>query len=133
MKVRLLDLKTKRIIELPDIVKVTVGRNYESDISLSDYLDEEDIRGISRVHCIIDTESDSPYVVNFGRNGTYVNEERVDSSLGSVLTSGSILRLDNYEFKVFIEEPELISSGFSKRLAGLETVTNELGGANVRT
>lgn len=52
----------------------TVGRHPESDIFLNDVT-------VSRHHCRFVTKADSLFVEDSGStNGTYVNEERVDSS-----------------------------------------------------
>ena len=69
----------------------TVGRHPESDIFLNDVT-------VSRHHCRFVTQSHSLTVEDSGStNGTYVNEERVDSA---VLTAGDEVLVGRFHFVV---------------------------------
>lgn len=69
----------------------TVGRHPESDIFLNDVT-------VSRHHCRFVTKADSLTVEDSGStNGTYVNEERVDSA---VLEAGDEVLVGRFHFVV---------------------------------
>lgn len=69
----------------------TVGRHPESDIFLNDVT-------VSRHHCRFVTKTDSLTVEDSGStNGTYVNEERVDSA---VLEAGDEVLVGRFHFVV---------------------------------
>ena len=69
----------------------TVGRHPESDIFLNDVT-------VSRHHCRFVTKADSLVVEDSGStNGTYVNEERVDSA---VLEAGDEVLVGRFHFVV---------------------------------
>ena len=69
----------------------TVGRHPESDIFLNDVT-------VSRHHCRFVTTSDSLTVEDSGStNGTYVNDDRVDSA---VLEAGDEVLVGRFHFVV---------------------------------
>lgn len=69
----------------------TVGRHPESDIFLNDVT-------VSRHHCRFTTKGDTLTVEDSGStNGTYVNEERVDSA---TLTAGDEVLVGRFHFVV---------------------------------
>ncbi len=129
MKIKLVDLITDKVIEIPDIVKITIGRSHEADISLDGYIDEkETLKYLSRTHCMIDSQNDPPYVTDLDSvNGTYVNGEKVESTQGLSLVHGDILRLDQRGFQVLFENNKARRSEKTKKMAQNETVTMKVG------
>ncbi|VVB79001.1 FHA domain protein [uncultured archaeon] len=139
MKIYLVDLireNPEKVIEIPEVGNVTVGRGKSADLVIgaeeetidqdSDYADRF-LSYVSRNHCTIYVDSSQPYVVDNGsKNGTYVNGERVESSLGTIIENGDILSLGSYGFQVFhtdknSRDPDLVD----KISSILETVPYE--------
>ncbi len=103
MTLKLVDLTSDIVIEIPNIGSVIVGRSYEADVSLDVHIDDKEaLKYISKRHCMIDL--DDPCVFDLdSTNGTYVNGEKIESSLGSVLKHGDVLRLDRRGFQVLFK------------------------------
>ncbi len=72
-----------------------IGRSEECQI-------RPQLEAISRKHCVITTRENEVVVKDLGsRNGTYVNDERIDKE--AVLLNGDILRVGPVEFEVQLE------------------------------
>lgn len=117
MKLYLIDLINEgfeRIFEIPDIGSAVIGRSKFAEIDLSEAnaqarkpsLESRKYLGyISKDHCTIYMEGSYPYVVdNNSKNGTFVNGEKVNSTLGTLINNGDILSLGPYGFKVLFKE-----------------------------
>lgn len=126
MKIYLVDLVKKndennnkdndeRPIEIPEVGTVTIGRGKLSDIVIG--AEEENVCAssdseglkylecVSKNHCTLYVDGSQPYVKdNDSKNGTFINGERVESSLGTLLNHGDILSLGPYGFQVFFHD-----------------------------
>jgi len=74
-----------------------IGRGHASDVVLAD-------AQISRTHCVVHLKDDELHVVDLNStNGTFVDDERVDSE--AVLPVGSTLRVGGFSLVHHVREP----------------------------
>lgn len=94
----------KNNLVLPLAESLIVGRSDDEqhaqpDISLNDF--DAANCGVSRQHIKITRQRDMIFVTDLGsRNGTFLNQRRIQPNANNVLRSGDQLRLGNLKFRV---------------------------------
>jgi pSer/pThr/pTyr-binding forkhead associated (FHA) protein len=80
-----------KTIRLNRVQPITVGREKYNDVVLNDLL-------VSRQHSVIQWEDDHFIIKDMkSRNGTFLNNERIDMA---ILADGDVIKIGGYDFKV---------------------------------
>ncbi len=90
--------------------EVTVGRSYlqthPPDLNLAQYTDLQELKTVSRQHCHISCMGKKFYIKDLGsRNGTWLNEERLEPQTPRPIQSGDQIRLGKLTLEFEIIDP----------------------------